>query len=133
MARADGSLSAIQFEIMTIVWDSAPKGVSITGVWEEISKNRKVVRTTVQNTVERLAVDGWLKRRQLKSGLRFRAAVARDEVKQQLTKEFVASFFGGSATDLVMSVLGAQKISADEARQLRRLLEQADENRESGE
>ncbi len=79
MARADGSLSAIQFEIMTIVWDNAPKSVSITEVWKEIAKNRKVVRSTIQNTMERLAADGWLNRRPLKSGLRFRAAVARDE------------------------------------------------------
>ena len=133
MARADGSLSAIQFEIMTIVWDKDPKGVSVTEVWEEIGENRKVVRSTIQNTIERLAADGWLKRRRLKSGLRFRAAVARDEVKRQLTEEFVDSFFGGSATDLVLSVLGAQMISPDEARQLRRLLEQAGGNQEPNE
>ena len=125
MARADGALSAIQFEIMNIVWKGDPRGVSIGEVWQEMGTKRQVVRSTIQNMVERLAADGWLKRRALKSGLRFRAAVPREQVQEQLTQEFVENFFGGSASNLIMNVLGAQKISPEEASKLRHLLKQA--------
>lgn len=125
MARADGVLSAIQFEIMQIVWESDPQGVSIGEIWQTLGTKRKVVRSTIQNMVERLAADGWLKRRTLKAGIRFRAAVAREEVQQQLTQDFVENFFGGSASQLVMNILGGQEISREEVRQLQQLLKRA--------
>ncbi len=130
--KPQGSLSPIQFEIMAVAWDKGSRGATVTEVWQQISAERTVIRSTVQNLVERLATRGWLVRKRLKSGLFFRAAVPREDVEQQVMEEFIDGFFGGSATHLVSGLLGSGKINKQDIARLRRLLDEADTEGQRG-
>ncbi len=123
MPKPAGSLTSIQHEIMGVVWDSGAEGATVTGIWQTIAKQRQVGRTTILNLVARLAERHWLVRRDRRRPSHYLAALSREETAAALAGGFVEDFFGGSASNLVMSLLGSKRLKADEIEQLRRVLE----------
>ena len=123
MPRPVGNLTRAQHEIMEVVWSSGRRGTTVAEIWEAVAQNRQVARTTVLNLVDRLEKRGWLKRRQRKGIYHYTSAVTRKNTATLLAGEFVDDFFGGSATDLVMSLLGSKQLKPEEIDRLRRLLD----------
>ena len=119
-----GNLTPTQYEIIEIVWDRGPEGATVGEIWQGISAERPVARTTVLNLVDRLEKRGWLIRRNGSGANRYVAAKSREETARVLACDFVDDFFGGSASQLVMSLLGVRRLDADEVERLRRLLGQ---------
>jgi predicted transcriptional regulator len=120
-----GKLTAAQYELMQIVWDRGRAGATVADVWEAVSQRRPVARTTVLNLLDRLERRGWLRRIEQEGANRFIAAVDRDRTNSRLASGFVEEFFGGSAANLVMSLLGTSQLDADEIERLRKLLASA--------
>src|SRR5258708_18244048 len=108
---------------MQLVWNSA-QGLTIGEIWHAIRSGRDVSRTTALNLVDRLDKRGWLKRRKDQGVFRYAAAVERPSVEAQLAADFVQVFFDGSAANLVMSLLGSQRISKSEIQRLKQLMEE---------
>jgi predicted transcriptional regulator len=129
MPLPEGNLTRAQHEIMEVVWSAGRPGATVASIWDAVSKTRPVARTTVLNLVDRLEKRGWLKRRQHNGAFHYKATVSRKKTAALLTGEFVDGFFGGSATDLVMSLLGSKQLKPEEIDQLRQLLD-ADANDE---
>ncbi|QDT45548.1 Penicillinase repressor [Gimesia alba] len=119
----EGTLTPAQFEIMNVVWNHARQGATVAEIWREISESREVSRTTILNLVDRLEKRGWLKRREGQGVNRFVGTLSRDKTASLLTGDFVDDFFGGSASELVMSLLGSKRLKPDEIQQLERLIE----------
>jgi len=120
----DAKLTPVQFEIMQAIWN-APSGATVAEIWEVITASREVGRTTVLNLVGRLEARGWLRRRKQEGVYRYEATVDRDAATADVAEKFVDDFFGGSARELVMSLLGSNRLSKAEVAQLRKLLDQA--------
>jgi predicted transcriptional regulator len=118
----DVNLTPVQFEIMEVVW-GAEAGATVADIWEAVAMSREVGRTTILNLVDRLEKRGWLSRRKVEGVFRYMATVDRDTATGRVAGEFVDSFFSGSASDLVMSLLGSKRISAEEVEQLRTMLD----------
>ncbi|MBC7855573.1 MAG: BlaI/MecI/CopY family transcriptional regulator [Pirellulaceae bacterium] len=127
MATPEGKLTPVQFEIMQLIWNSA-EGMTIGEIWDAIRTGRDVSRTTVLNLVDRLEKRGWLKRRKDQGVFRYAAAVQRLSVETQLASDFVQEFFDGSAANLVMSLLGSQRISKADIQRLKRLMDEKTPN-----
>lgn len=128
----EAGLTPVQFEILEVAWaavdgaaadDSAAEGASVAEIWERVAKSRDVGRTTVLNLVDRLEKRGWLARKKVAGVFRYRPTVSREAAAGSVAAEFVDAFFSGSASELVMSLLGSKKISADEVAELRALLD----------
>jgi predicted transcriptional regulator len=124
MSPPASGLTAVQFEIMQVVWN-APSGATVAEIWEAISEGREVARTTVLNLVARLDERGWLKRRKSQGVYRYVATLDRDTATANAASRFVDDFFGGSASELVLSLLGSQRLSPAELDELKKLVEQA--------
>ena len=82
-----------------------------------------MTRTTILNLVDRLEKRRWLKGHKADEGFRYCAALDREATARMLATEFVEGFFGGSASSLVMSLLGNKRVTAAELENLRRLLD----------
>lgn len=126
----EGQLTPVQFEVMEAIWAaeaSEGHGASVAEIWQAISTQRPVGRTTILNLVDRLEKRGWLTRDDADGTARYRTAVPREQAAAKLADEFVTDFFGGSATSLMMSLLGSQKLDHDEIARLRKLLNQVDD------
>lgn len=123
MVKPEGSLTPVQHEIVEVLWNAGDAGATVTQIWEVIGQRREVARTTVLNLVDRLEKRGWLKRRKREGQFHYFAAIDRQATSQRVATEFVEDFFGGSASDLVMSLLGAKRLKPQEVERIRRLLE----------
>ena len=124
----EGTLTPAQYEIMEVVWEAGRGGASVAEIWQAISASRNVARTTILNLVDRLEKRGWLNRKERGGANRYIAAVSRKKTNTTLASGFVDEFFGGSAADLVMSLLGTRKLDADEISRLKRLLSNTESN-----
>ena len=114
-----GVLTAAQHEILDVVWNAPANGVTVTEIWQAIGDQRTVTRTTVLNQVDRLEKRGWLRRKKHEDGFRYVATQSREQASRGLAEEFVNAFFGGSASELVMSLLGSKKLTSTEIERLR--------------
>lgn len=123
MAAPEGKLTPVQFKIMQLIWDST-QGLTVAEIWDAMRSERDVSRTTVINLVDRLQKRNWLKRRKDQGVFRYAAAAAREPVETQLAVEFVEDFFAGSAANLLLSLLGSQRISKADLQRLKRLVEE---------
>jgi predicted transcriptional regulator len=123
MPKPEGSLTSGQHEIMAVVWQNGAEGATVAEIWQAVSAQRRVGRTTILNLVDRLEKRGWLRRRDREKPCRYLAALSREETAVFLAGGFVDDFFAGSASNLVMSLLGAKRLKPGEIEKLRRLLE----------
>ena len=123
MVVPKGNITPVQYEILQVVWDGDDEGSTVTGIWREISKLRSVGRTTILNLVDRLEKRSWLVRQRAQGVYRYCATLDREETTQALASGFVDDFFGGKASDLVMSLLGNKSITKDEVERLRKLID----------
>jgi predicted transcriptional regulator len=124
MAAPEGKLTPVQFEIMQLIWNSG-QGLTIGKIWDSIRAVRGVSRTTALNLVDRLEKRGWLKRRKEQGVFRYEATVERQSVEAQLASDFVEEFFDGSAANLLMSLLGSERISKSDIQRLKQLMDES--------
>lgn len=123
MEKPKGNLTEAQLEIMELLWDRSPAEATAAEVWQALQPSREVARTTVLTLLQRLEKRGWLLREGDGRGAVYRPAARPDETSTRLATDFLASYFGGSASRLVQSLLGGQQVTADEVKEMRKLLE----------
>jgi predicted transcriptional regulator len=123
MGQPEGRLTPAQHEIMDAVWQAGETGATVTEIWAKVASSRDVTRTTVLNLVDRLEKRGWLKRRKRKGIYRYLPAVPKEAAARELAEEFVDDFFGGSAGELVMSLLGSKRLKKEDVLELRKRLD----------
>ena len=127
MARPEGTLTGAQLEIMQIVWAGGPEGMTVAEIWDRVSQGRRVARTTVLTLVRRLARRGWLTRKKNGRSHRYLATRTHDQATGRIAAEFVDEFFGGSASELVMSLLGSNRIGPEDLARLQKVLSESQE------
>lgn len=132
MVKPQGTLTAAQHEILDVIWNRPAAGATVTDIWHTIGQQREVTRTTVLNQVDRLEKRGWLRRKKHEDGFRYVATLSREEASCSMAEAFIDSFFGGSASELVMSLLGSKKFKPAEIARLRALLDSQSSNRKPG-
>jgi predicted transcriptional regulator len=125
LADPEGKLTPVQHEILAVVWDAGEAGASVAAIWEAIAARRDVARTTVLNLVDRLEKRGWLRRTRAGGAFHYVATVDRATTARLLARGFIDEYFGGSASELVLSLLGGAKPKPADLRRLRRLLDEA--------
>ena len=123
MGRPEGRLTPAQHEIMDVVWQAGDVGAPVSEIWLAIAESREVTRTTVLNLVDRLEKRGWLKRRKRQGTYHYLAVVPKEAAARELAEEFVDDFFGGSAGELVMSLLGSKRLKKEDVLELRKRLD----------
>ncbi|WP_088256100.1 BlaI/MecI/CopY family transcriptional regulator [Fimbriiglobus ruber] len=127
MAKPDSdglpALSEAQLEIMHIAWDSPE--VTVTDVWSVLSKRRSVARNTVLTLMDRLEKKGWLTRRADGQTHYYAAAVPRKSTLGTVVHRLVDAAFAGSAEALVLALLEGRGVSDDEAKRIRKLIDEA--------
>jgi len=117
------ALSAAQLEIMHAIWDGGE--VTVTDVWKVLSQRRPVARNTILTIMDRLEKKGWLNRRADGQTHYYAAAVPRATTLGRVVKRLVDGAFAGSAEGLVLALLEGRGVSDEEARRIRKLIDDA--------
>jgi predicted transcriptional regulator len=77
-----------------------------------------------------LAEKGWLKARAQGKAFIFRAARPRKSTLREMLGQLLDGAFAGSASSLVSALMEARRISPDEARRIRELIDRGQEARQ---
>lgn len=112
-----------EWSVMEVLWESSPQTAS------EVTKALRPAMNWAENTVRtlltRLVEKGALKTAENASGTRtFLPAVKRDACVRAESESFMQRIFGGAAKPLLVHFAQNSKLTAEEVKELKKLLDQ---------
>ncbi|HLF63595.1 MAG TPA: BlaI/MecI/CopY family transcriptional regulator [Saprospiraceae bacterium] len=116
-----------ELEILQVLWQRGPS--SVRDVHDILSGSRETGYTTTLKLMQIMLDKGLVKRNAEARSHIYEAGVQEADVQSQLLRRFVDSTFRGSASQLVMQVLGNHKASKKELEEIKALIEQIEKNR----
>ena len=115
-----------ELEILHILWANGPS--TVRQVHEALSQSRDIGYTTALKLMQIMNEKGLLNRDEESRSHTYSAAVAEEETQRGLVDRFVETAFRGSASKLVMQVLGQHKASREELDEIKDLLNSLNQN-----
>lgn len=116
-----------ELEILTFLWQAGPS--TVRQVHEYLSATKDAGYTTTLKLMQIMQEKGLLSRSEEGRSHIYIAAVGEEETQQTLLDRFVETTFRGSAARLVMQALGNHETSPDELDEIRKLLNNLENNR----
>lgn len=110
-----------ELEILQVLWEFGPSTVRFVN--EKLNENREVNYTSTLKQMQILTEKGILKRDESQMKHIYIPVEAEEKTKVQLLDRFVNTLYKGSASQLMMQLLGNEKTSKEEIEEIRRLLE----------
>lgn len=109
-----------ELEILHVLWANGPS--TVRQVHEQLSQNREIGYTTALKLMQIMVDKGLLSRIEDSRSHTYSAAVSEEDTQRGLVDRFVETAFRGSASKLVMQVLGQHKTSPEELDEIKKLL-----------
>ena len=113
--------------ILNVLWRRGPS--TVRRVHEELAPERDTGYTTTLKLLQIMNEKGLVRRDTSERSHVYEAACGEVAVKRGVVGDLLDRVFEGSARQLVMQALEAGKVSADELRQIRRLIERKERGR----
>jgi BlaI family penicillinase repressor len=111
-----------EIEILSILWDKGE--VSVKEVHEALGGETTNGYTTILKMMQIMNEKGLVTRQKNGKMHLYTAAASSENTKTQLLNKMISNVFKGSASQLVMSVLGNGKPSKEELKEIRSYLDQ---------
>jgi BlaI family penicillinase repressor len=125
--REPAPLTKLELQIMQVIWRLGTS--SVKNVQEGLEQ--KLAYTTVQTMLNILERKGKLKRKLRGRAYVYSATVTEAKASRHAVRDLVDRMFGGSADELVMSLIKSRQIDATRLAELsRRVQEQAEKDEE---
>jgi predicted transcriptional regulator len=118
-----------ELAIMTIVWEQG--ATTVREVYEILRARRPVAYTTVMTMMNILEQKGFLERQRQGRAFVYRPTRSRRRVVRQMVREFVERVFGGAARPLLVHLVEDHKLTAEDLREIARLIDR-EKGREEG-
>jgi BlaI family transcriptional regulator, penicillinase repressor len=114
-----------ELEILQVLWDKGP--ATVREVNSELLKQREVNYTTTLKQMQIMADKGMLSRDE--SQMKHIYSVAGDEqkIKEHLLEKFVDSMYKGSASKLVLQLIGNRNTSQQDLQEIKDMLKKLEE------
>lgn len=114
-----------ELEILQVLWKHGPSTVRFVN--DDLNEKRREVQYTSTLKLMQIMVEkGLLKRDESQMKHVYSAAEDEGKTKTALLDRFVDSMFNGSASQLMMQLLGSKKPSKKEMEQIREMLDKLD-------
>jgi BlaI family transcriptional regulator, penicillinase repressor len=120
------SLTPLELEIMQVLWKDGPGNVQ--AVQERLGEGSKLAYTTVQTMLNILHRKGKVKRTLRGRAYEYRAVVSEDKAAGHALHDLVDRMFGGSAEQLVMSLIKSRQTDPERIAKLLRQLANEERN-----
>ena len=111
-----------ELEILQVLWEFGPSTVRFIN--DKLNENREVNYTSTLKQMQIMTEKGILKRDESAMKHIYMPVEAELKTKDQLLNRFVDTLYKGSATNLVMQLLGNDKTSKEELDAIKKLLDQ---------
>lgn len=109
-----------ELEILHVLWANGPS--TVRQVHEKLSQSRDIGYTTALKLMQIMYEKGLLSREEDSRSHTYTAIVSQEDTQRNLVDRFVETAFRGSASKLVMQVLGQHKASRAELDEIKNLL-----------
>jgi predicted transcriptional regulator len=119
------NLTPLELEIMNVLWDTGAANVQTV----QQQMERELAYTTVQTMLNILHKKGKVKRALKDRAFFYKAVVSRTQVVSQTVSDLVERLFGGSAENLVMSLVETQHLTPEKLNELQKLIEKEREEK----
>lgn len=116
-----------ELAILRVLWEHGPS--TVRHVHEVLADTRETGYTTTLKLMQIMADKGLVTRDESSRTHVYAAAVDQEHTQRQLVKDLVDRAFGGSAKALVLRALSAEDTTADELREIRKLIDDYREKR----
>ncbi len=113
-----------ELQILKILWKSGP--LSVRDVCDELNRleNSELAYTSVLTLLQIMERKGFADHEQAGRSYRYFAKVKKSRIVGGLTEKFLAHVFDGAMDEMLVSLIGSQKVSSEEIEKLEKLLEQ---------
>jgi predicted transcriptional regulator len=115
------NVSEAELEVLKVLWEHAAGTVrAVNAVLQ--GQGRRWAYTTVQTLLQRLEAKGYVQSDKSGSAHVYRAAVSREELLGRRLRELADQFCDGTASPLLLALVGDSRLTAEEIKHLRQLL-----------
>jgi len=121
MAFPQNELSAAEWEIMQVLWNSGAP-LTVRGVLDQAYPNAEKAYTTVQTLMNILVDKGFLKRKKVGMVNFYAVAVAREKVLRKSLATVAGRMFAGSFGAMASFLVSSAALSPEEIQELKKLL-----------
>jgi predicted transcriptional regulator len=126
MPRTPQDVTDKELEILQVLWERGEATIrQITDV--VYPQGDTAQYATVQKLLERLEAKGFVRRKKTPPANLYSAAVGRDELIGRGLQDMAAKLCGGSLTPLLTHLVRQRRLSAQERRELRDLIDELDD------
>jgi predicted transcriptional regulator len=122
--------TAAELEILSVLWER--KKATVREIYEVLSaRSKPMVYTTVLKLLQIMDEKGLVERDKQAKAHVYRARQPQVETQKNLVSDLLEKAFRGSALKLVQHILETKPASAEELSEIRRLINEAEENLEN--
>ena len=98
-----------ELSILRVLWQQGPS--TVRDVYEELSRERPMVYTTVLKLMQIMTEKGLVRREELGRAHLYRATQSEVNAQRRLVEDLMDRVFGGSAQQLILHALSNRKAS----------------------
>ncbi|MBN1951401.1 MAG: BlaI/MecI/CopY family transcriptional regulator [Bacteroidales bacterium] len=120
--------TSAELEVLSILWERQP--LPVKEIHEKLAEKKGVGYTTTLKIMQNMTSKGLLKRELRGKSHFYFTADEKEETRQNLLNKFLDTAFAGSASTLVMQLLGNKKTSLKELEEIRKVIEQMENDRQ---
>jgi BlaI family penicillinase repressor len=116
-----------ELEILQVLWDR--KEATVRDVHEELSQNKDAGYTTTLKLMQIMAEKGLVTRDTSNRTHIYKPLITIEDTRQTMLNKMIDTVFNGSASELVMQVLGNKKSSQEELDMIKEYLDKLEKNK----
>jgi predicted transcriptional regulator len=123
--RKQLAITERQFEVLSLLWEHGP--MTVRELLDRLDRDHPLPYTTVLGLLQNMERARLVTHDVENQTHRYRALHSREQATGTLLSDFVTRFFRGSAERLVLGLVDANQLSADDLREIEAQLAQAPE------
>lgn len=128
MDARGSTVSEAELDVLKVLWER-PSG-TVREINEILhQQGRRWAYTTVQTLLQRLESKGHVQSDKSGPAHVYRAGVSRDDLLSRRLRELADQLCDGTSSPLLLALLGDSRLTSDDIRQLRQLLDQLEPRR----
>ena len=121
--------TAAELEILKLLWEEEPQ--TVKDIHEKLALKKEVGYTTTLKLMQNMTIKGLLKRTPNGKNHLYATCYKKEETRGKLLDHFLETTFSGSASSLVMQLLGNKKTSRKDLDEIYNIIEQMEKDQES--
>lgn len=116
--------TAAELEILAVIWEL--EAATVREVYERLNARKPTGYTTVLKLLQLMDEKNLVERDKTNRAHVYRAKIKQNETGRQMLRDVLHKVFGGSALKLVQQVLETEATTAEDLREIRRMIQEAE-------